>query len=96
MMIVRKIDLYERIPVGYAPAWRDWGSDRDVCFPIGLHWLVRWARAFWLWTLGPTHEETEMGKRLARERKLAYDRGYAFGWMAAKRQVVKGLHERMN
>lgn len=39
----------EQMPTGYAPAYRDWMRDVAVCYPIGLHLLVRWTRSAYYW-----------------------------------------------
>ena len=81
-MIRKYIGLYEKIPLGYVPAWEDWHRKRAVCYPIGLHWLMRWMRSFWHWTLGPT----------ARDRReyQIHQKGYDAGFQAG---VVSGEEE---
>lgn len=42
------------IPRGYAIAYRDIRMNTKVCYPVGLHLLVRWRRdfLFWLFRVG--------------------------------------------
>ena len=44
----------ERIPWGYGISYRDFERDTKVAYPLGIHFLVRWARdfRFWLMTVG--------------------------------------------
>src|SRR5579859_3103382 len=41
----------ERLPTGYAIAFVDFVIGRAVCYPVGIHLVVRWARAIWFWTV---------------------------------------------
>ena len=38
-----------QLPTWYGRAWRDPMRAVDVCFPIPLHWVARWARQVWYW-----------------------------------------------
>lgn len=83
----------ELIPRGYAPSYRAPDRDCVVCYPWGLHWLVRWARdlKFWIMYVGYPgfRDRTEFAIE-ARARKAADGwletmraRGYRAGWEAA-------------
>lgn len=48
MAWIRKdVGLYDVVPVGYRPAWNDVYRHRFACYPIGLHWLMRWGYRLW-------------------------------------------------
>lgn len=50
----------EEIPWGWAVSYRDFDTDRGICYPIPLHLLVRWQRdiRFWLMRVGrPSYRE---------------------------------------
>lgn len=77
MKLARKIGLYEQTPLGYVPAWHDWTTHRDVCYPFGLHWVARLARGFWLWAMKPS-------------RRQRYERAiYRRGWEAGRMSGIK-------
>ena len=42
------------LPRGYAVAYRDFLVNSKVCYPLGIHLIVRWARdlIFWLGRVG--------------------------------------------
>ncbi|KKN23497.1 hypothetical protein LCGC14_0904320 [marine sediment metagenome] len=42
------------IPRGYAVSYRDFLTESKVCYPIGIHLLVRWSRdlLYWLMRVG--------------------------------------------
>ena len=42
--MLREGDL---LPRWYGSAWRDSSIRAEVCYPIPLHWLVRWARGLY-------------------------------------------------
>ena len=48
MAFVERVRLGERIPWSHRIAWRDWPSGDDVCWPVGVHWIARLVRWFWL------------------------------------------------
>ncbi len=70
MRISRRVGMYEQMPMWYSPVYLEWGGRRTVCYPIGLHWLVRWARSFWLWALRVRPNKAE---------HAAYAAGFAAG-----------------
>ena len=39
----------ETLPWGYAIAYRDFCIDRQVSYPIGIHFIVRWSRDLLFW-----------------------------------------------
>lgn len=84
MSMQRRIADGERIPSGYAPAYRDWLSNHTVCYPVGVHWLVRAGRTvWWLGTIA------QFGSRAweAREREI-YSVGYRAGLAGARAQYI--------
>ena len=50
MNITKQVQDGERIPRGYRIAYIDFLSRRAYAYPIGIHWLVRWAVRFHRWT----------------------------------------------
>ena len=87
--IVRRIGRYEATPIGYSPAWMDWSCHSTVCFPVGIHWIARWIRACWLWTL-----RADMKERKAYTTGRAD--GYANGLEEGKRLSIDFAKELLN
>lgn len=93
MRLQRLVPWGEFIPRGYAPSYRAIDRDCVVCYPWGLHWLVRWARdlKFWIMRAGyPGYRDRVEFAIEARARKAADGylevyraRGYRAGWEAA-------------
>ena len=92
----------ELIPFGWAVAYRDFNTERSVCYPIPLHLLVRWARdiRFWLMTVGrPGYREkievaatlranTRAWAALDVQREHIRETAYAEGWDAHAAKVL--------
>lgn len=69
------------LPRGYATAYDQWQYSpvRHVTYPVGVHFLVRWARELYWWVVRFDLQEARI--RALRHRELAaFDRGYAQGW----------------
>ena len=76
MVMLRKtVGLYELYPLFYSPAWHDFATHHDVCYPTGIHWIVRWIRKVWIWTLRTKFRDIEM----FRVREVGYKEGYEAG-----------------
>ena len=41
----------ELFPTFYGPAYRDFDREVTVCYPLGLHLLMRWMRDLWCWLM---------------------------------------------
>lgn len=39
------------MPWGYAVSYRDFRLQGRVCYPLGIHLVVRWSRDFTLWLM---------------------------------------------
>lgn len=81
--LCRRVGMYDATPFLWSPAWHDWNTRQDVCYPIGLHWLMRWFREVWLWTLYP-------GRYERREHEV-YSRGWSEGFAGG---MAEGRRER--
>jgi len=89
--LCRKVSLYEECPFLYSSAWYDWVTHCEVCFPIGIHWLVRWVRAFWLWTLRANARDALVAKAHA----TGWACGRQVGVEEGKREVIEELKQRL-
>lgn len=67
------------IPMGYGIAYRDFSRDVNIAYPLGLHFLVRWARDVHFWLMSVERPGYRERIELA-----AYQRGVA---------MMKQFHE---
>lgn len=89
--LCHKVSMYDKTPFLYSPAWHDWSSRCDVCFPIGIHWLARWIHAFWLWTLYPHARERAVTRAISRAWRTGHDVGLEEG----KREAIEEFMQRL-
>jgi len=74
--ISRRVGMYEQLPFLYSPAYHNFVGHFDVCYPIGIHWIVRLVRNVWSWTL----RHDLIVKEAAEAWKAGFNAGYATGF----------------
>jgi hypothetical protein len=88
----------EAVSAGYGAAWFDYWRGAAVCYPVPVHWLVRWARELYFRWHMARHAWTSRRRELAatetarRERELLaeqYASGYAAGWAKCHDDVAE-------
>jgi hypothetical protein len=86
--MMRKVcGMYSPVPWGYAPAYEAWPSPREqVCYPVGLHWIVRWVRRLYFKTL--RYRPTEDDLLLRRVWEAGYNNGRLLDRMCVSRQAL--------
>ena len=103
MALVKYAREGDMIPeLWYAIAWRDFDTDRAVCYPVGLHFLMRWSRDLWCWVRGvglPGYGDRLYIKAqgrankwalaaLEQERQNAWDDGYGIGYRQGRQDAI--------
>jgi len=78
-----EIEEGQRIPFGWAVSHRDFLRQTTVCYPIGIHFIVRWSRNIFFWLMQVGYPSWNQG----REHKL-----YVAG-MLGERKYHKGLEK---
>ena len=76
-----------RIPLGYGPAWRDYEREFIVCYPLGLHLIMRWARDLrhWFMEVGyPGHYDQVTMARYVKGYQRGFDNGREIGIQEGK------------
>lgn len=58
-MLRRSVKYSEHNPKGYRIAWYDACRRERVCYPFGLHWVMRYAHMAWLWSFKYTRTDHE-------------------------------------
>ena len=91
--LVHRIGCYENTPVGYSPAWHDYIKHLDVCFPIGIHWIARWGRSLWMWTLHPRRGDTAVHHAISAAEYRGYVDGVKEGRRLAAYEMAKVVDE---
>lgn len=89
----RRVGPYERIPVLYSIAYEDPCGHVVFCYPIGLHWLVRWVRRFWLWTLYPNAQQVLLHQWYLAGFKEGRQMGFEQGKRAGIEEIAKAIRE---
>jgi len=105
----RYVGLYEEYPFGYVPTWYDACKQRDVCYPIGIHWIARYMHNVWWWLLQVPFNKWERelieafnsGYRVRCEQlqkeylqsRQAYQEAYGSGFEAGKQEFIQVLNE---
>lgn len=78
------IQIYQgdAIPHWYGVAYYDFARDTAVCYPFGVHLLVRWARSVYWWLVWkrPSRVESELMKAYKYGREYANDEAYEAGY----------------
>ena len=85
-----------RIPFGWAVSHRDFLSQTTICYPIGIHFIVRWSRDifFWLMSVGrPSWRQTLEHKIYVAGLEQGSSRERAMGKYREDRQFKLGLEE---
>jgi len=72
-----------RIPTGWAVSHRDFMRQVTICYPIGIHFIVRWSRNLFYWLMSAGYPSW----RQTLEHKI-----YLEG-MLAERKYHKGLEQ---
>lgn len=81
-------------PRSYGVAWHDWARDGRVCYPFGLHLLVRWGVDVYWALLRKRSRGWERELRRAREegRKEGHERGWALGFREGLKEGQEIAH----
>jgi hypothetical protein len=91
----RYVDEGETIPPFYGVSHRDFARGASVCYPVGLHALVRWGRdlrAWVMWSGLPGYRERQELEWYRRGRAIGYDnglkQGYVDGWQGCAEKLL--------
>ena len=63
----KTIKFFESLPWGYGIAYKDYSMALAVCYPLGLNWLVRWARELYFLICAPKNDYWEKKESRMRE-----------------------------
>jgi len=94
MRLLRERIIYhgERIPRFYRVAYEDWFTWSVYAYPVGVHWLARWARR--LHELSYRYRASKMEEVIAEAKRQAYSRGRQAGEAAVRREWEAERRER--
>ena len=92
LMTQRKICEGGRLPFGYAVAYFQYDKGMAVCYPVGFHLLMRWAKYTWWafvkhYRLSPWESEI-LAARNEGERR-GEETGERLGHARARREIEK-------
>lgn len=82
-MIISKILIAQgyKIPFWYGCAYYNWESYTMVAYPLGINFIVRWFRLFYLWL--QKDKPDWIDKLLKEEKQKSYDLGFQAGMKIA-------------
>jgi len=49
MKLRKYVGISEETPSWYSPAWFCHSRQKEVYYPVGLHWIARWLHGWWCW-----------------------------------------------
>jgi len=84
----------EVIPWGYGPAWRDFNRQVIICYPLGLHWIMRWGRDLRHWVMGagfPGYTDRITQVRFQQGFNRGFDSGVVVGIEREKQRLSDAL-----
>ena len=85
--------LYEgsRIPWWCGVAWKEDFGRVAVCYPLLLHWLMRWLRDTWFVIAKPSEREWYTQEQITYLEAKAFSQG----WHEAQFKVLATLHKNL-
>ncbi len=68
---------FDRLNWFWACAWYDFNCDTAICYPLGIHWIMRWGRTAHIWLFRrwkPTWWESQLSDANQKGRRYADER----------------------
>ncbi len=90
-MMKKTIPDFESIPQWYGVAYYDHLMRWSICYPFGVHLLVRWAHSLYWWLVWkrPQAWECELLEAANKARKQASEAAYDAGFATGKRVGIE-------
>ena len=91
VMIKKEVDTGFPIPRTYGVAWQEDFGQKTICYPLVLHWIMRWLRDAWFLIAKPSEREWYTQEQIAYLEAKAFSRG----WHEAQFKVLTILDKNL-
>ncbi len=89
LLYKRVPDRNMRIPRGYRIGWREFDMRASICFPIGLHFLLRWCNWIWRWSYAYRGDRWEQALWDAKDRGCEQGRREERAYLDRMMRIVR-------